>query len=143
MQTTATDPAVAAATAAQSAAESAKTFAEQSSIDANTAATNALAASNNTFTEGQSAAQWAKLAYDKSVANSDAITNIQNSVAPAIAKIGGYGGATCTKSTSFDMVVQSSGATQIRTRVNRGPWSEWQTLIPLQKQGIPPRRGFN
>ena len=68
------------------------------------------------------------MAYDKSVANSDAITNIQNSIAPNIAKIGGYGEATCTGSTSFDMVVQSSGATQIRTRVNRGSWSEWQTL---------------
>lgn len=46
---TATDPAVAAATAAQSAAESAKAFAEQSSIDANIVATNALTASNNTL----------------------------------------------------------------------------------------------
>ena len=140
--TTTANPAVAAAQEAASAAQAAKLAADsslQNTQEAKDAAVNTYdqisnpdyglqPIKNSVFTDGQSAAQWAKMAYDKSLANSDAITNMQSKMAPIITKIDGYGGATCTQSSTFNIVVQSSGATQVRTQINDDSWSEWQPL---------------
>ena len=60
-----------------------------------------------------------------------AITNIQNSIAPTIKHISSEKGATATRSSYIDIVVQSSGATQMRTSINGGTWSEWKPLGPV------------
>lgn len=59
------------------------------------------------------------------------ITNLQNSIAPTIKRISSKKGATATRSSYIDIVVQSSGATQMRTSINGGTWSGWEPLGPV------------
>lgn len=56
------------------------------------------------------------------------VTNIQNLNTPFIQNISGYNGATCTKTNTFDVIVQANNATEFRARVESGVWSDWVSM---------------
>lgn len=53
------------------------------------------------------------------------INNILSSIGPQIIKVNGRNGATATVNTTFDVVIQTTGATEFRARVENGSWSNW------------------
>lgn len=110
-----------------SAADGARTAAVDAKNAANTAAFRVWDS-----TEGKSAATLAKEARDKAnqalteINNvKSTVNNIQMSVGPQILKITGRNNATCTRTTSYDVVIQASGATEFRVKADTGSWSAW------------------
>lgn len=53
------------------------------------------------------------------------INNILSNIGPQIQKVYGRNGATATVNTTFDVVIQTTGATEFRARVENGSWSNW------------------
>ncbi|MCL6560924.1 MAG: hypothetical protein K6U74_19475 [Firmicutes bacterium] len=53
------------------------------------------------------------------------LLRLQNSMAPVLLKVSGYNGATCTTGSTFNVVVQASGATEFRVKADTGSWSSW------------------
>lgn len=107
--------------------KSAATLAKEARNKASTAASRVWDA-----TESKSAATLAKEARDKAnqalteINNVKGIVNnIQASVGPQILKVSGRNNATCTRTTSFDVVIQASGATEFRVKADTGSWSAW------------------
>jgi len=122
--------------------------AETAAIDAKTEAADAKSAANTASarvwdtTTGKSAASLAREARDK--ANNveakinnvqteindikNIVTNIQNSATPHIQKISGRNGATCTRTSSFDVTIQASDAVEFRVKSDSGTWSNWASL---------------
>lgn len=52
-------------------------------------------------------------------------TDIQNTVQPHIEKVVGLGGATCTRSTTFTVVISATGTNEYCARVSGNSWSPW------------------
>lgn len=117
--TTAKDPAVASAKAAQTAAETAMAFAEQAKISSELAAQRAW-----DEIEGKSAATLAKEARDK-VNQALAAFNLMSQ--PVILETSGFNKATCTTGTTFPVTIKAIGATEFRVRANE-EWSEWTPI---------------
>lgn len=126
--------AVDAANTAASNASAAKTSADAAKSEATAAKNAANTAAERVWdsAESKSAATLAKEARDKAnqalteIDNVKSIVNnIQASVGPQILKITGRNNATCTRTTSFDVVVQASGATEFRVKADAGSWSAW------------------
>lgn len=130
--------------AAKSSADTAATNAQNAYNAANAAKTSADAAKTSAdtaaarvwdSTESKSAATLAKEARDKAnqalteINNvKTVVNNLRSSVTPQIQKISGLNGATCTKTTSFTVVVQASGATQYRVKLDNGSWGSWTAM---------------
>lgn len=122
-----------------SAADAARTAAVDAKNAANTAASRVWDS-----TEGKSAATLAKEARDKAnqaiteINNvKSVVNNIQASIGPQILKISGLNGATCTRTTTFTVVVQASGATQYRVKLDSGSWGSWTAIgTPATISGI-------
>lgn len=115
---------------AYNAANAAKSSADAAKTSADTAAARVWDS-----TESKSAATLAKEARDKAnqaltqINNvKTVVNNLQSSVTPQIQKISGLNGATCTKTTSFTVVVQASGATQYRVKLDNGSWGSWTAM---------------
>ncbi|MFX4261203.1 hypothetical protein ACOBQJ_03265 [Pelotomaculum propionicicum] len=115
---------------------------------ANTAATRALQAADNTSYSGNTAAYLAYLASQESSYIADTLipninTNISNletivnnisndSTAPMITSLSGLNGATCTTSGTFYVVVSASdnstGILQAQAKVDNGSYGSWVNL---------------
>lgn len=107
--------------------KSAATLAKEARNAANSAVSNTWDSS-----ESKSAATLAKEARDKAnqalteINNvKNTVNNIQMSVGPQILRVSGRNSATCTKTSSFDVVIQATGATEFRVKADTGSWSEW------------------
>lgn len=57
-------------------------------------------------------------------------TNIHTYLPPVLAKVSGANGATATKTSSIDIQLEYSNATQYRYKFNSGAWSDWYTIEP-------------
>lgn len=109
---TATDPAVAAAKAAQSAAESTKVFAEEAknaAINAEAKATEAVDLINGLDTKFTAQ-----------------LTNIQNQMLPTVLSVKSTSGATATTTGSINIIATAINSTWYRTKINNGSYSAWQ-----------------
>jgi len=52
---------------------------------------------------------------------------LKSSIAPTITKVSGLNGATCTKTSSFTVVIDASGASEYRAKVDSGSYTPWTT----------------
>ena len=92
----------------------------------NSSAQGAQAAANNAYNTALTANANITNAKTEIQNNINSIkTDIQNSVQPHIEKVVGLSGATCTKGTTFTVVISASGANQYCARVSGDSWSPW------------------
>ncbi|NPV30769.1 MAG: hypothetical protein HPY58_14225 [Firmicutes bacterium] len=112
---------------AKNAADTAATIAANAKASADAAKTSADTAAARVWdsVESKSAATLAKEARDKANQALTEILNVKVSIGPLILKVSGRNNATCTRATSFDVVIQASGATEFRVKADTGSWSEW------------------
>lgn len=104
---------------------------------ANTAASNAANAKTSADTaaarvwdsaESKSAATLAKEARDKANEAVNAVNALQASIGPQIHKVQGFNGATATTTSSFNVIVDASGAIEFRAQREGGTWTGWTTV---------------
>jgi hypothetical protein len=122
--------------------KSAATLAKEARAEAQAAKSNAATAATNAATAAaraldasiyaQGAANAAMVAYDEALAAKETseqvleeLNNLRATVGPEIKSVKGYNGATCTRTSSFSVIVEALGATQFRASSDGGTWTGW------------------
>lgn len=65
----------------------------------------------------------------------DKIDNIQTLLPPTLTKVSGYNRATATSSTTFNVSLDFSNASEFRYQVDGGAWSSWTSLASYNASG--------
>jgi len=84
--------------------------------------------------ESKSAATLAKEARDKATTVESKVNVLQQMISPDIKQVVGQNGATCTKGTTFTVVISANNANQYCARVAGDSWSSWSNSNTITVQ---------